>query len=84
MARNYEKEYLYQGSPEQLKKRASRNSARAAMVKAGKAAKGDGKDVAHSNGNAKDNRLSNLKMQSKAVNRSYPRTKTAAKKNPRD
>jgi hypothetical protein len=84
MARNYEKEYLYQGSPEQLKKRASRNSARAAMVKAGKAKPGDGKDVAHSNGNAKDNRLSNLKMQSKAANRSYPRTKTAAKKNPRD
>ena len=82
--RDYKKEYLYQGTPEQLKKRASRNSARAAMVKAGKAKPGDGKDVDHSNGQPLDNRSSNLKMQSKAANRSYPRTATAAKKNLRD
>tara|TARA_R100000951_G_scaffold96482_1_gene85783 strand:- start:263 stop:529 length:267 start_codon:yes stop_codon:yes gene_type:complete len=80
--RNYKKEYAnYQGTSEQKKKRASRNSARAKMVKAGKAKKGDGKDVAHKNGNAKDNRSSNLKMQSKSKNRSYARTKTARKKN---
>ena len=85
MARNYEKEYqAYQGSPEQLKKRASRNSARAAMVKAGKAKPGDGKDIDHSNGQPLDNRKSNLKVKSKSANRSYPRTSTGAKKNPRD
>lgn len=53
------------------------------MVKAGKAHKGDGKDVAHKNGNPHDNRSSNLAMQSKKKNRSFARTKTAGKKNPR-
>jgi len=82
--RDYKKEYAnYQGKPDQIKKRSSRNSARAAAVKAGKAKKGDGKDVAHKNGNPKDNRLSNLKSQAKGKNRSYKRTKTAGKKNPR-
>ena len=83
--RDYKSEYAnYQGKPEQKKKRASRNAARATMVKAGKAKKGDGKDVAHKNGNPKDNRTSNLATQSKSKNRSYARTKTAGKKNPRD
>lgn len=83
--RDYKKEYAnYQGKPEQKKKRASRNAARAKMVKAGKASKGDGKDVAHKNGNPKDNRSSNLTTQSKSKNRSYARTKTAGKKNARD
>ena len=54
------------------------------MVKAGKAKKGDGKDVAHKNGNPKDNRKSNLKTQAKSKNRSYARTKSAGKKNPKD
>lgn len=46
--RPYKKEYEdYQGTPEQLKKRAERNRARAKMMKAGKVHKGDGKDVAH-------------------------------------
>ena len=83
--RDYKKEYTnYQGKPEQKKKRASRNAARAKMVKAGKAKKGDGKDVAHKNGNPKDNRSSNLTTQSKSKNRSYARTKSAGKKNPKD
>ena len=83
--RDYKKEYAnYQGKPEQKKKRASRNAARAKMVKAGKAKKGDGKDVAHKNGNPKDNRSSNLTTQTKSKNRSYARTKSAGKKNPRD
>jgi hypothetical protein len=85
MARDYKKEYAnYQGKPEQKKKRASRNAARAKMVKAGKAKKGDGKDVAHKNGNPKDNKTSNLTTQSKSKNRSYARTKSAGKKNPKD
>jgi hypothetical protein len=84
MARNYKKEYKnYQGKPAQKKKRAARNAARATMKKAGKVRKGDGKDVAHKNGNPKDNRKSNLKVQSKSKNRSYARTKNARKKNPK-
>ena len=79
------KEYAnYQGKPEQIKRRASRNAARAEMVKAGKAHKGDGKDVAHKNGNPNDNRKGNLTTQSKKENRSYARTKSAGKKNPKD
>jgi hypothetical protein len=82
MPRDYKREYAnYQGKPAQKKKRASRNAARAKMVKAGKAKKGDGKDVAHKNGNPKDNRSSNLTTQSKSKNRSYARTKSAGKKN---
>ena len=83
--RNYRKEYdNYQGKPAQKKKRASRNSARAKMVKAGKAAKGDGKDVIHKDGNPKNNKKKNLGVQSKSKNRSYARTKTAGKKNKKD
>ena len=82
--RNYRKEYdRYQGSEEQKKRRAKRNAARRKMEKAGKVKKGDGKDVAHKNGNPNDNKKSNLKAQSKSKNRSYARTKTARKKNPR-
>ncbi len=54
------------------------------MIREGKARVGDGKDVAHKNGNARDNRKSNLEVQSRAKNRSFPRTKNARKKNPRD
>lgn len=74
----------YNAKPEQKKKRASRNKARRAMIRAGKARKGDGKDVAHRNGNALDDRMDNYVMQSKKENRSYSRTKGAHKKNPRD
>jgi hypothetical protein len=77
MARNYRSEYdNYQSRPEQKKNRASRNAARAAMVKAGKAKKGDGKDVAHRNGDPRDNRSSNLVAQSKSKNRSFSRKRT--------
>ena len=82
--RNYRKEYdNYHGKPEQIKRRDSRNAARRKLIKAGKVRKGDGKDVAHRNGNPKDNRSANLKVVSKRRNRSYARTKTAGKRNPR-
>lgn len=81
MARDYKKEYAnYQGKPEQIKKRASRNAARAKMMKAGKVRKGDGRDVDHSNGDPLDNSTKNLRAQPKSQNRSFPRTKTARKK----
>ena len=79
--RDYKKEYSnYQGTAEQKKKRASRNSARSAMVKAGKVRKGDGKDVDHKNGNPKDNSKKNLRVTSKSSNRSFPRNAKAGKK----
>ena len=52
--RDYKKEYQnYQGKPDQIKKRASRNAARREMMAEGKVKKGDGKDVDHRNGNAR-------------------------------
>ena len=39
------------------------------MVKAGRAKKGDGKDVDHKNGNPNDNRKSNLSVVSRSKNR---------------
>lgn len=79
--RDYKQEYKnYHASPEQKKKRASRNAARAEMEKAGKVRKGDGKDVDHKNSNARDNSKGNLRVQSKSANRSFPRNKNAGKK----
>lgn len=79
--RNYELEYAnYAGKPAQIKNRAIRNAARSKMEKAGKVTKGDGKDVDHKSGVAKGNANSNLRVQPKSVNRSFPRTKTAKKK----
>ena len=81
--RDYKKEYKnYQGTPEQIANRSERNQARAAMVKAGKAHKGDGKDVDHKQPLIKGgpNTMSNLRVQSKHANRSYARTKSARMK----
>jgi len=79
--RDYKKEYAnYQGTKEQKEKRASRGRARYALMKEGKCAIGDGKDVDHKNTNANDNRKSNLRVQPKSVNRSFPRNKNAGKK----
>lgn len=61
-----------------------RNAARRKMIKAGKVRKGDGKDVAHSDGNPKNNKMRNLLVQPPKTNRSFKRTKTAGKKNPKD
>lgn len=63
----------YNSKPEQVKRRTARNAARRKMIAAGKARVGDGKDVAHKNNNPKDNRASNLKMQSPSKNRSFAR-----------
>lgn len=85
MARNYKSEYQnYQGSPEQIARRSSRNKARRAALKAGIVTKGSSADINHKNGNPHDNRAGNLEAVPKSVNRSYPRTKTARKRNPKD
>jgi len=79
--RNYKKEYKnYHSSPEQKKKRASRNAARRTMAKGGAVKKGDGKDVDHNNGNPLDNRKKNLSVKSRSSNRSFPRNSKAGKK----
>ena len=70
--RNYRSEYdNYQGTPEQIKKRAGRVKARRMMEKTGAATKGDGKDVDHikpmRSGGA--SAKGNLRMRSKSANR---------------
>lgn len=78
--RDYKQEYAnYQGKADQKKKRASRGRARYSLMKKGRVRLGDGKDVDHKNTNANDNSPSNLRVQSKSTNRSYPRNKSAGK-----
>jgi hypothetical protein len=78
--RNYKKEYAnYHSKPAQKKNRASRNAARAAVKKSG--VNVAGKDVAHRNGNPRDNRRGNLTTQRPSQNRSFARTRTAGKRN---
>ena len=72
--RNYRKEYdNYQGKPAQKKRRAARNKANRLKGK-------NGMDVHHKDGNALNNKRSNLSVVSARKNRSYPRTRTAGKK----
>ena len=77
--RNYKQEYRTD-SPLRKAKRRSRLKARRKLIKAGVAKKGDGKDVHHKDGNALNNKRSNLSVVSARKNRSYPRTRTAGKK----
>lgn len=76
--RNYKQEAKYHATPEQKKKRASRNAARRKMKQAGVNVKG--KDVAHKDNNPKNNSRKNLAVQSKSTNRSFPRNRNAGKK----
>lgn len=73
--RPYKKEYeQYQGTPEQIKKRAMRNAARAKLMKAGKVHKGDGKDVAHVKAIDKGGKNGDgVRVESKSANRSFRR-----------
>jgi hypothetical protein len=83
MPRNYANEYKsYQGTPEQIKKRAMRNAARSEMEKKGVVSKGDGKDVDHKTPIAKGggNGNGNLRAVPKSQNRSFARTKSARMK----
>lgn len=73
--RPYKKEYeQYQGTPEQIKKRAMRNAARAKLAKAGKVHKGDGKDVAHIKAFDKGGTNGDgVRVEPKSANRSFRR-----------
>jgi hypothetical protein len=68
--RNYKKEYAnYHSKPEQKKDRAGRNGARRMMKKK----HGNsllGRDVDHKDRNPRNNTISNLRVQSKSMNRS--------------
>ena len=70
----------YNSKPEQKKRRAKRNAARRKLMREGKVRKGDGKDVAHVDNNPHNNSKKNLRVQSKAKNRSFPRTKSGRRK----
>lgn len=70
----------YNKKPEQKKRRAQRNAARAKMIEAGKVRKGDGKDVAHSDNNPHNNKMVNLLVQPPSKNRSFKRDKNARRK----
>ena len=80
---NYKRDYKQEAnteSPLRRKKRAMRNKARRVAKKAGLVKTGDNKDVHHKDGNAMNNKRSNLTVKSASKNRSFPRTKSAAKK----
>ena len=72
--RDYKKEYRRDQKPKKdVKDRASRNSARSKLKC------GANKEVHHKDGNPKNKKASNLKVTSKAKNRSFKRTKNARK-----
>lgn len=61
----------YQKAPEQVKNRIARNTARQAMIKAGRVKVGDGKDVDHKKAlkSGGSNKKSNLRVRSVRSNR---------------
>ena len=66
MPRNYSKEYAdYHSKPKQIKRRASRNSARKKVLGGRKSTK----DVDHKDGNPMNNSRKNLRLSTKARNR---------------
>jgi len=70
--RDYKAEYkAFHGKPEQIAKRAARNSARAGLEHAGRVSKGDGKEVDHKIPLSKGgtNAPSNLRVVSRHANR---------------
>jgi hypothetical protein len=82
--RDYKQEAKYHATPEQKKRRASRNAARREMIARGEVRKGDGKDIIHKDGNPLNNGKRNLGKEPKSVNRSFPRNPDGSKKNKRD
>lgn len=59
----------YNSRPEQKKRRAERNHARAIMERKGAVRKGDGKDVDHANHRTSDKSAKNLSVMSRSKNR---------------
>lgn len=68
--RDYDKEYReYQGTPEQIRRRARRNRARRLMIKKFGKARLRGKDVDHKDRNPHNNSYKNLRIMSPSKNR---------------
>ena len=79
--RDLAKEYREHGStPEQKKRRAARNAARNAAIKAGKVKRGDGKEIDHKDYNPLNNSPSNLRVVSKKTNRTKQPSRGGKKK----
>jgi 5-methylcytosine-specific restriction endonuclease McrA len=78
--RDYSQQREYNATPEATSKRVANNSARAGAIKAGKASRGDGKDVDHKVPLSKggSNAPSNLRVVSASSNRSFSRTSSSA------
>jgi hypothetical protein len=77
--RDYKDEYKqYQGTAEQKKNRAERNTARRQATASGSVKKGDGRDVDHKKPLSKggSNSKSNRRVVSASSNRSFARTKS--------
>lgn len=67
--RNYRKEYdEYHGTPEQIKRRASRNKSVKALGRQGKSSK-DGKEIDHINNNPLDRSKKNMRVVTRSTNR---------------
>ena len=75
MARDYQQENKYKAKPEQIQARVERNRARRMMIEAGKAKKGDGKQVDHIKPISKGGQtiMSNLRLITAAANDSFKR-----------
>ena len=69
MARDYEKENKWESSPEQKRRRAQRNKARRAAIRAGIAHKGDGMELDHIGANRKGDLGAKVRLVPKTVNR---------------
>ena len=82
---NYVRDYSMSGegkydkSPKRMADNRARKKARYLLERAGKAKRGDGKDVDHKNGNPRDNSPKNLRSVGRATNRSIRRNKKAGK-----
>ena len=82
---NYVRDYSMSGegkydkSSKRMAANRARKKARYEMEKEGKAERNDGKDVDHKNGNPTDNSSKNLRVISRAANRSSARNKNAGK-----
>ena len=71
----------FNAQPEQKKRRAERNHARAIMERKGAVRKGDGKDVDHANHKTSDKSSKNLRVMSKSANRAKNQHSSSYKRN---
>lgn len=78
--RDYAQEYASnQSSKKEIARRSSRNKARRKLIAAGRVRLGDNLDVDHKDTNPKNNKSSNLRVQSKSSNRSFKRNSRGGK-----